>query len=187
MPKDPSEISILLGRIATGDRNALDELMPMVYTELRAIAERQMQRENQSHSLQPTELIHEAYVRLIGSTAIQWQGHAHFMAVASTAMRRALVDHARAKKAKKRGGGGQQVSLTESLQIGENPALDLLDLEEALEELGKAHERKVQVVELLYFGGLSAREAAEVLGVTPRTVERDWRFARVWLFDRLSK
>jgi RNA polymerase sigma factor (TIGR02999 family) len=186
MSEGTTQISRLLSRISGGDRDAFQQLMPKVYAELRAVADRHMQGENRNHSLQPTELVHEAYLRLLGTTQIQWQDRSHFMAMASTAMRRALVDHARAKNRKKRGEGAQPVSLTESVLIEGKPNIELLDLEDALEELAEVDDRKVRVVELLYFGGLTAREAAEVLEVTPRTVERDWRFARAWLFERLS-
>lgn len=185
MSHDTAQVSQLLSRIADGDRDAFEQLMPKVYAELRSLADHHMHGENPDHSLQPTELVHEAYLRLLGTTEIRWQGRSHFMAMASRAMRRVLVDHARAKKAKKRGQGARPITLTDSITIAGSPPLEFLDLEEALEALGRVDGRKVEVVELLYFGGLTAREAAEVLSVTPRTVERDWRFARAWLFDRL--
>jgi RNA polymerase sigma factor (TIGR02999 family) len=186
MADERAQISTLLSRIADGDREALEVLLPKVYGELRALADHHLRRENENHSLQPTELIHEIYVRLLGGTPIEWQNRSHFMAVASKAMRSVLVDHARARNAEKRGGGVKPVTLTDSVPIGEGLAIEFLDLEDALADLENSDGRAVRVVELLYFGGLTAREAAEVLDVSPRTVERDWRFARAWLFDRLS-
>ena len=160
--------------------------MPLVYDQLRAIAAREMRGEGADHTLQPTALVHEAFLRLVDQERVQWQGTAHFCAVAASMMRRILVDHARAKAAGKRGGGAKCVALDEACTParGSDP-LDVLALDDLLRQLGQLNERHARVVELRYFGGLGVRETAQVLGVSPATVKNDWRTARAWLMGQL--
>ncbi len=181
-------VTQILTRLSGGDRRALDELFPLVYGELRALAAGLMVGERRGHTLQPTALANEAYLRLLGETAGEyggWKSRSHFFAVAARAMRRILVEYARARGRKKRGGDWVRITLTPSLPGAPQPSLDILALDEALQKLQAVDPRKVQVVELLYFGGLTAQEAAEVLGVAGRTVERDWQFARLWLLREM--
>jgi RNA polymerase sigma-70 factor (ECF subfamily) len=158
--------------------------MPKVYAELRALARRFMTGERRDHTLQPTELVHEVYLRLVGQTEVEWKSRAHFYAIAAQAMRRTLVDHARARKRMKRGAGN--VPLDDGISIAGQPPIDLLELDEALTELAKADPRKAKVVDFVLFGGLTAEETAAILQVSSRTVWRDWRYARAWLLQRLS-
>jgi len=170
-----------------GDPDALDRLLPLVYAELRRTAHARMRAESPGcQSLQTTGLVHEVFVRLVDGTQVAWQNRAHFYAVCARLMRRILVDRARARQSLTRGGGAQQVKLAD--WGGEVPARseDLLALEEALEHLSSVDHRKVQVVELRYFGGLSVDETAEVLGIAPKTVKRDWQVARLWLLNELK-
>lgn len=183
---DPGEITEILGRVAEGDARAYDELLPKVYDELRAVAVHYLRAERANHSLQPTELVHEAFLKLAGQTEVEWKSRTHFYAIAAQAMRRVLVDHARARRRQKRGGGVPTLPLEESISIAGEPPIDLLALEEALTQLGEEDGRKARVVELLYFGGLTVEEAAQVLGVSARTVERDWTYSRTWLFGKLG-
>jgi RNA polymerase sigma-70 factor (ECF subfamily) len=179
------EITQILGRVAEGDPQAYDELLPKVYAELHHLAAHYLGLERADHSLQPTELVNEAFLRLSGQTEVEWKSRAHFFAIAAQAMRRVLVDHARARQRLKRGGGVRNVPLDDSVNVAGAPPIDVLALEEALTKLEEMDPRKVQVIELLYFGGLTVQQAADVLGVTPRTVERDWRYARTWIFGQL--
>jgi RNA polymerase sigma factor (TIGR02999 family) len=177
----------ILARIGGGDPDAIEDLLPLVYAELRAIADRYMRRERKGHTLQPTALTHEAYLRLVGGNRIEWQSRAHFLAIAAQAMRRILIEHARARRRKKRGGGLKRTSLSAvGAAAPGTPQIDVLALNDALERLSSLDERKGRVVELLYFGGLTAEEVGEVLCITGRTVERDWRYARLWLLRELS-
>jgi RNA polymerase sigma factor (TIGR02999 family) len=160
--------------------------MPLVYEELRHIARRQMRRQRAGHTLQTTALIHEAYLRLVGESDAHWQNRAHFFGVAATAMRHILVDHARSRQAAKRGGAAQRVTLDQAAVISAQPA-ELVALDDALRSLAALDPRKSQIVELKYFGGLTVGEIAKVLQVSPETVARDWRLARVWLLRELSK
>jgi RNA polymerase sigma factor (TIGR02999 family) len=180
------QVTRILTRLSGGDRQAVDELLPLVYAEMRRIAGGYMRRERKGHTLQPTALTHEAYLRLVGSAPIEWRDRAHFLGVAAQAMRRILVEHARARGRRKRGGDAQRVSLVDVAAVPGVPTIDLLALDAALTNLAAADPRKGRVVELLYFGGLTADEAGELLGVTGRTVERDWRYARLWLLRELS-
>ena len=165
---------------------ALGALMPRLYEELRAIAQTVFAGERASHTLQPTAVVHEAYLRLAQGRAFDWTDRAQFLAVAATAMRRLLIDHARAQRTRKRGGGAQRVTLDESLVPFERRDLDLLALEGALSELAALHARQHRVVELRFFGGLTIPETAHVLGVGTTTVEDDWAMARAWLMRRLA-
>ena len=181
------EVTRILNEWSDGDANAPERLMPFVYDELRRRARSYLARERNSHTLQPTALVHEAYLRLIDQTRINWQNRAHFFALAANTMRRVLIDHARAHTTGKRGGAAVRLSI-EDVQIPlEQRAADLVALDEALEELAKFDERKSKIVEMRFFGGLTDEEIAEVLGVSSRTVLRDWKTARLWLYRELSE
>ena len=168
-----------------GNRAALDKLTPIVYDELHRLAERYMRRERPGHSLQTTALVDEAYIRLVRYKGMQWQNRAHFFAVSAQLMRRILVEHARRHNLK-RGGGVPHVSLEETAIVGGDRGADLLALDDAMEALARLDPRKVQVVEMRFFGGLSVEETAEVLKVSPVTVMRDWSTARAWLYRELA-
>ena len=187
MTSSPQQVTELLHGWRGGDRQALDELMPFVYEELRRIAHRHMRRERPGQSMQTTALVNEAYLRLVGSAPVEWQDRAHFFAVAATVMRHLLVDRARARQYEKRGGGARQVSLDEAAVVSPAQDLDLLALDEVLAKLAAIDERKSRLVELRYFGGLSAEEAAEVLGVSEITVKRERLKAKAWLYRELTK
>jgi len=182
---DNAEVSGLLRAWSDGDRAALDRLTPIVYDELRRLAGRYMRGERPGHSLQTTALVNEAYVRLTDYKSMQWQNRAHFFAVSSQLMRRILVDHARRHNLK-RGGRVQHVSLEETAMVGGDRAADLVALDDAMDALARIDLRKVQVVELRFFGGLSVEETAEVLKVSPVTVMRDWSTAKAWLYRELT-
>lgn len=185
-PTPAPDVTQLLIDWRDGRREALDELMPLVYAELRRLASSALHREAAGHTLQTTALVHEAYVRLVGAD-VEWEGSGHFMRVAARAMRRILVDHARKRRSQKRGGGATPVSL-DTLQMvlpGTSKPEDVIELDEALERLIALEERKGRAVELHYFGGLSYEEIAEVLDVSPATVHRDLRMAKAWLFKEL--
>ena len=172
-----------------GDDGALERLLPMVYTELRSIAARQLRSERPGHTLQPTALANEAYLRLRGLGDVPWHDRAHFFAIASRIMRRVLVDHARASLAQKRGAGSPMVQLHEVLHEGVAPAMDaaqLIDLDRALDQLSAEEPRLSRLIELRFFGGLGVEEASALLGCSARTAKRDWTFARAWLLHRLS-
>jgi RNA polymerase sigma-70 factor, ECF subfamily len=169
-----------------GDRSALDELAPLVLHELRRLARLQMRGERQNHTLQTTALVNEAFLRLIDLRRIQWQDRAHFLALSARLMRRVLVDHARSRNYQKRGGGAPTVTLDDALVSARERGADLVALDDALEDLGRVDIRKSQVVELRFFGGLSVDETAEALNVSVETVQRDWRFAKVWLLREIS-
>ena len=186
MTLSPKQVTELLIEWREGDEAALGRLMPLVYEELRRMAARYMRGEREGHTLQPSALVNEAYLRLADHRNMQWQGRAHFFGVAAQAMRRVLVDHARTRDSGKRGGGQQKVVLEEAALAAVEPEADLVALDEALRELARLSERKARVVELRYFGGLSVEEAAEVLGVAPVTVMRDWKIAKMWLLRELS-
>jgi RNA polymerase sigma factor (TIGR02999 family) len=180
--KEPLTDLLLRGRPS----GAVEALVPLVYAELHELAERQMRRENPGHTLSPTALVHEAYIRMIDQTRVEWQDRAHFFAIASQAMRRVLIDHARRHGAERRGGGVHPLDVNEVDIPLEERAEVLLALDEALRELSEVDERLARVGELRYFGGLTETEAAEVLGVTERTVRRDWVKARGWLLRKMN-
>jgi RNA polymerase sigma factor (TIGR02999 family) len=179
------ELSVLLRAWSAGDRNALDKLTPIVYDELRRLARRYIRGERRGHSLQATALVNEAYTRLVDYKHMQWQNRAHFFAVSAQLMRRILVEHARRHNLK-RGAGLPHVSLEETAVLGRNPDADLVALDDAMNALFQLDPRKVQVVEMRFFGGLSVEETAEVLGISPITVKRDWRAARTWLYREIA-
>jgi len=186
MPKpNPHEVTQLLLAWSEGDKAAMDKLMPLVYGELRRLAKHHMRRERAGHTLQTTALIHEAYLRLIDASQVRLENRRHFFAVASRLMRQALVDMARERGSLKRGGGAEHVSLDEALMVSEQSDDELLALDEALVALAEFDERKSQVVELRFFGGLSVEETAEALDISVKTVHRDWRLARSWLLRLL--
>jgi RNA polymerase sigma-70 factor (ECF subfamily) len=168
-----------------GDETAAARLLPLVYDKLRHLAAGYLRRERVDHTLQPTALVHEAYLRLIDSSRIDWQGKTHFLAVAATQMRRVLADHARARHARKRA-GGRKMTLKSDLAIQDEAPVDMLALDEALERLARNSPRQSRVVELRFFGGLSVEETAQVLDVSPSTVKGDWRVAKAWLARELS-
>jgi RNA polymerase sigma factor (TIGR02999 family) len=179
-------ITRILAAAEGGDRAGLDELVPHVYDELRRLAGAYMRGEREGHTLQPTALANEAYLRLADQTRISWRGRAQFLAIAARAMRQILVDHARRRGAGKRGGGRERVTLSDTAATFGQPALDLLALDEALNDLGTLDGRKARVVELRFFAGLTAKEAAEALEVSETTVDDDWALARAWLRRRLA-
>jgi RNA polymerase sigma-70 factor, ECF subfamily len=185
-PASQHGVTQLLQAWRQGDSSALETLLPLVYAELRRRARRYMAVERRSHSLQSTDLIHEVYLRLVGSKPVDWQNRAHFFALAARLMRQILVDHARSRSYLKRGGGARRVTFDDAL-VCTRPDGDLVRLDEALQALAATDARKGRVVELRFFGGLSAEETAEVLGVSPQTVLRDWRLSKAWLLRELGR
>ena len=179
------DVTGLLRAWGNGDRGALERLTPIVYEELRRLARRYLRGERAGHSLQATALVNEAYVRLVDYKRMQWQNRAHFFAVSAQLMRRILVDHARRHNLK-RGGAVQHVSLEDAAEVGQGRPTDLVALDDAMNALGRFDARKVQVVEMRFFGGLSVEETAEVLKVSPVTVMRDWNTAKAWLHRELT-
>jgi len=177
----PREVTQLLVAWSEGDKVALEQLMPLVYDELHRLAHRYMGRERPGHTLQTSELVNEAYLRLIDQREVHWQNRAHFFAICAQLMRRILVDHARSRTSAKRGGGAPQVSLAEVAIVSDERAAEVVALDNALLNLAAIDERKSQIVELRFFGGLSIEETAEVLAVSPGTVMRDWTLAKAWL------
>jgi RNA polymerase sigma factor (TIGR02999 family) len=181
-------ITQLLMAWSDGRREALDDLMPLVYEDLRRVAAGYMRREAAGHALQPTALVHEAYVRLIDQKQVKWRNRAHFFGVAAGMMRRILVDHARRRRADKRGGDWERVTLEENDVAAESPhEIDVLTLHDSLERLATFDPQQARIVELRYFGGLTIEEAAEVVGVSPATVVREWTIAKAWLRVDLSR
>ena len=188
MPDKPDRnVTRLLARWKDGDEDALQQLTPIVHEELRRLARRQMAGERPGHTLQPTALVNEAYLRLVDLKQMHWQDRAHFFAMAARLMRRILVDFARSRGYQKRGGGAKQVSFTQALEVADGRPTDVVALVDALDELARVDERKSQVVELRFFGGLSIEETAEVLNVSRETVKRDWTFAKMWLLRQLQR
>lgn len=182
---DTPDVTALLSAWSAGDATALERLIPLIYEELRTIASRSLRDEHSAVTLQTTALIHEAYLRLAGAN-VDWEGRRHFLGVAARTMRRVLVDHARAQKRVKRGGGVIAVTLGDPAAADGTDPIDIIAIDRALGELESLDERKARLVELHYFAGISYEEAAEMLGVSPVTVHRDLRFARTWLYDRLK-
>ncbi len=182
----PPEITAFLTEIRRGNESALDELLPVVYGELRRIAARYLHRERDDHTLQPTALVNEAYLRLVDQRQQDWRNRAHFFAVAAQAMRRILIDHARSRGKAKRGGGAYKVPLDDVLALAEERPEEMIALDDALRALAAVDPRKSRVVELRFFGGLSVEETAEALGVSEMTVMRDWSMARAWLHREMS-
>jgi RNA polymerase sigma-70 factor, ECF subfamily len=180
-------ITRLLLAWGEGDEGAFDELMPLVYDELRRLARHYISRQRPGHTLQATALVNEAYLRLVDSSRVRWQNRAHFFAVSAQLMRRILVDFARAHGNLKRGGDLKRISLAGASEVADERGADLIALDDALKTLAAMNQRQSQIVELRYFGGLSEAEIAEVLKVSERTVRRDWNLARAWLYRELSR
>jgi len=182
----PGAVTALLRAWSDGDDGALEQLLPLVEAELRRLARGYMGRERRGHTLQPTALMNEAFLRLIDARSVRWQDRAHFIGISARLMRRVLVDHARTRGYLKRGGGAERVTLHEELVTSPDPALDVVALDRALEALATVDARKSQIVELRFFGGLTVEETAEVLHVSPDTVKRDWRLAKLLLLRELE-
>ncbi|MHC4416683.1 MAG: sigma-70 family RNA polymerase sigma factor [Planctomycetota bacterium] len=182
----PKDVTLLLVHASDGDGRALDQLLPLVYDELRALAEGLMWRERQDHTLQPTALVHEAYLKLVDQTRVRWENRAHFFAVAGQAIRRILVDHARRHRRLKRGGEKTTLALDEGLVASYQRVVDLVALSEALDDLERHNPQQARIVEMRFFSGLSIEETATVLDVSTATVEREWRYARARLYRILS-
>jgi RNA polymerase sigma factor (TIGR02999 family) len=182
----PGAVTSLLRAWGDGDDGALEQLTPLVEAELRRLARGYMRRERPGHTLQTTALVNEAFLRLTEARSVRWQDRAHFLAISARLMRRVLVDHARSRGYRKRGGGAQRVTLDEAHVVAAEPEVDLVALDRVLESLAVVDARKSKVIELRFFGGLSVEETAEVLGVSPDTVKRDWRLARLWLLRELE-
>ena len=187
MPALPQEITQLLMNWSQGDKAALDQLVPLVYPELRRLAKRHMDREDPAHTLQTSALINEAYLKLVDQQNVEWQNRAHFFAVAAQVMRHILVDHARTRNYAKRGGGAPKLPLDEAAALTEQRAGQLIALDDALRDFAALDERKSQIIELRFFGGLSLEETAEVMKISPSTVQREWRAAKAWLHHTMSK
>ncbi|HKR60856.1 MAG TPA: sigma-70 family RNA polymerase sigma factor [Pyrinomonadaceae bacterium] len=186
MTPTPQNVTQLLTGWRNGDRAALDALLPVVYEELRKQAARYLRHERVGHTLQTTALIHEAYIRLVDQKNVHWQNRAHFFGIAAQLMRRILVDHARTKKRAKRGGSDIRVTFNDANVMGQSKDLDIVALDEALEHLATIDEQQSRIVELRFFSGLTVEETAEVLGISPATVKRDWSMAKAWLHRELS-
>jgi RNA polymerase sigma-70 factor, ECF subfamily len=180
------QVTLLLRAMRGGDKSAAEKLLPLVYHELHRLAESYMRRERPDHTLQPTALINEAYLRL-AHDPVDWQSHQHFIGVAANVMRRVLVDHARAHNAQMRGGDLQRVELEESIVISQERSDEVLALDGALDHLEEVNPRQARVVELRYFAGLSVEEIGGILNMSPRSVKRDWALARIWLFKEIQK
>ena len=186
MTAPTEEITELLTNWSRGEKAALERLVPLVYPELRRIAKRQMARENPDHTLQTSALINEAYLKLVDREKVDWQNRAHFFAVSAQVMRHILIDHARKYLYNKRGAGAQHVPLEEATIVEEKRSADLVALDEALNALTTLDPRRTQIIELKFFGGLNAEEIAEVMGISPSTVQREWRAAKAWLHHTMT-
>lgn len=182
----PSDVTVLLGDWSRGDRTALNQLLPLVYAELRRVALRQLRKERADHTLQPTALVHEVFIRLVDQRQVDWQNRAHFFGVAANVMRRILVDHARRHRARKRGDGVCHVSIDDAQAVAAPNDMPVLAVDDALARLETVDAELAKIVELRAFGGLTIEEAAHVLGVSPSTAKRDWRTARAWLNRELG-
>lgn len=185
--QEPGDITQMLLELTGDNRKAVDEILPLIYPELRKLAGTYLKKERENHTLQPTALVHEAYLKMIDQDRVKWQNRAHFFGIAARAMRRILMDHARKHKAGKRGGAGENISLEENfIPLKREASAEFLALDEALDNLAKLDEMKARIVELRYFGGLSVEETAEVLNVSEITVKRHWRMAKAWLYGQIS-
>lgn len=184
--ESPAGVTQLLVGWGKGDRGALDEMLPLVYGELRRLAAYYLNKERSDHTLQPTAVVHEAYLRLVDQKRVDWKNRAQFLGLAAEMMRRILVNHARDRAASKRGGHAQRVSLSLADNLFEQPDIDMLALDDALVELAQLDPRKSRIVELKFFGGLTTQEIAEVEDVSTRTVERSWALARAWLYRAIT-
>jgi RNA polymerase sigma factor (TIGR02999 family) len=182
----PGAVTQLLAKVGAGNQAAFDEVFPLVYAELRRIAAREMRREKPGRTLQTTALVHEAYLRLLKDASLSFENRAHFLGIAAHAMREILIEHARARSARKRGGGAVRLTLDDLVAPVPSPSIDVLALDEALERLARLDQRHARVVELRYFGGMSVEETAAALDLSPATVKRAWTIARAWLYRELG-
>jgi RNA polymerase sigma factor (TIGR02999 family) len=180
------DITRILRAWSGGNREAVDDLMPLVYDELHKVAAQYLRKQRPDHTLQPTALVNEAYLKLVDISNVSWEDRAHFFAVASQTMRHVLVDHARGRNRDKRGGGAQKLSLDEAISFSKNQEVDLLLLDDAMRALAEIDEQQSRIVELRFFGGLTVEETAVVLHISPATVKREWRIAKAWLHNRMS-
>jgi len=187
MSEPPQEVTLLLKKWRAGEQRALDELIPLLQSELRNLAGGYLRKERADHTLQPTALVNEAYMRLVDQNRVQWQDRAHFIGIAAQMMRRILVDHARQRRAEKRGGMVTKVTFDEAIDSPEDRGVDVEALDEALTRLAAFDERLAKVVEARFFGGLSIDETAKVIGISPATVKREWATAKAWLYRELRK
>lgn len=181
MDSQPPDVTVLLSQLMQGDQAAAERLMPLVYDELKRLARSYMRRERKDHTLQTTALVHEAYLKLVRQEVVHWQGRSHFFGIAAQLMRRILIDHARRYLREKRGGAREVLPLNEALVFSPERSEELVRLDEALVRLSALDERQGKIVELRFFGGLSVEETAKFLGISPKTVKRDWAVAKVWL------
>jgi RNA polymerase sigma factor (TIGR02999 family) len=184
--KRKKEVTVFLKAWSNGDRAAADVLMTLVYDEMRKLAASYLRQQRSDHTLQPTALVHEAYMKLIDVSDVNWQDRAHFFAVAAQTMRHILIDHARAIATDKRGGDLHKIELDEAISFSKEQNVDLIELDEALQLLAIQDEQQSKIVELRFFGGLTIEETAEVLKISPATIKRDWAIARAWLFRQLK-
>lgn len=182
-----NNVTMLLGQLTRGNEGAASKLIPLVYDELRRLAGSYMHRERSDHTLQPTALVHEAYLKLVEQRSVDWQGRAHFFAIAAQMMRRILIDHARAHLSEKRGAGEKPLPLDEALAFAPEQSLKLVRIDQSLERLAQIDPRQSKIVELRFFGGLTVEQTAEALGIAPRTVKRDWNVAKAWLQGDLKE
>ena len=181
MDRSREEVTGLLQRVTVGDDQAMSQVIPLVYDALHDLAVGYLRKERADHTLQPTALVNEAFMKLVDQTRVSWESRGHFLGIAATSMRRILVDHARGKSRNKRAPGGRRVALEEAVSVGDAPDMDLIALDESMNRLKDVDPRKVQVIEMRYFAGLGVDETAEALAISPATVKRDWDFARLWL------
>ncbi len=181
------DVTILLRELSERDGRAPEQLLPLVYEELRKLAQGYLQNERKGHTLQATALVHEAYIRLVDWENVTWQNRAHFFAVAAQLMRRILVDHARERKAEKRGGGQQRLALDEAVSYPTRREIDLIALDDALTALAKLDKTQAEIVELRFFGGLTINETAHTLNTSPATIKREWTVAKAWLYREISR
>ena len=186
-PSSSKQVTMLLARWNQGEAAAREQLVPLVYEELRGLARSCLARQSKDHTLQSTALVHEAYLRLVGRDSVQWQDRAHFFAVAARLMRGILVDHVRRHRAGKRGGAAVTLVLDEAVALPQKRALDVVALDDALTGLAAIDARQGQIVELRFFGGLSIEDTSHVLGISPATVKREWAMARLWLHDTMTR
>jgi RNA polymerase sigma-70 factor, ECF subfamily len=184
---EATEVTLLLAALSRGEDDAASKLIPFVYDELRRLASNYMRRERADHTLQATALVHEAYLKLVEQRSVSWQSRAHFFGVAAQLMRRILIDHARGRSRQKRGGEQYKVSLDEAIVFSEQQADELLAVDDCLNRLAKIDPRQARIVEMRFFGGLSVEESAEALGISPKTVKRDWSVAKAWLYADLKE
>ncbi len=180
------DVTVLLAELTKGNEQAASRLIPLVYEELRRLADNYMRRERSNHTLQATALVHEAYLKLVEQRSVDWQSRAHFMGIAAQLMRRILIDHARGHLRDKRGGGERPVPLDENLVFAPEQSMDLIKLDQALQQLAGIDPRQARIVELRFFGGLTVEETADALAISPKTVKRDWSVAKAWLHGELK-